>query len=75
MVLVLYCDMILIKLYTNVNCDNISDELAFQPCRCKIKVTVAYGGAFIVLKQILWHFFLIKKRLKYTKHLTQQLDI
>ena len=44
MTLALFCEMILIKLYKNVNYDNILDRLAFQPCSSKIKVTVAYGG-------------------------------
>ena len=44
MVLVLFCELILTKLHTNVNCNNIWDKLAFQSYRCKIEVTVAYGG-------------------------------
>ena len=47
MVLVLFCELVLIKLHTNVNYDTSWDTLAFQACRCKIKVTVAYGGACI----------------------------
>ena len=41
---VLFRELSLIKLHTNVNYDNIWDKLAFQPCTSKIKVTVAYGG-------------------------------
>ena len=44
MVLALFCDMVLIKLYTIVNYDNILDKLAFHFCSSKIKVTVAYDG-------------------------------
>ena len=44
MVLVLFHELILLKLHTNVNYDNIWDKLAFQPCMSKIKITVAYGG-------------------------------
>ena len=44
MVSALFCELILIKLYTNINNDNILDKLAFQPSSSKIKVTVAYGG-------------------------------
>ena len=39
----LICELILIKLHTNVNYDNMSDKLAFQVCLSKVKVTIAYG--------------------------------
>ena len=42
--LALFCELILIKLYTNVTSDNILNKLAFRPCSSKIKVTAAYGG-------------------------------
>ena len=44
MVLALFCELMLIKIHTNGNYDNILDKLAFQYCRSKIKVTVVYGG-------------------------------
>ena len=47
MVSVLFCELILIKLRTYVNYDNIWDKLVFQPRRSRIKVTVAFGGGGI----------------------------
>ena len=39
------CEMILIKLHTNVTYDNIwNKKFTFQFCASKVKVTVAYGG-------------------------------
>ena len=37
------CELILIKLHTNVNYDNISDKFTFQLCMSKVKVRIAYG--------------------------------
>ena len=49
MVLALFCELILMKLYRNVNYESIWDKLAFQPSRSKFKVTVAYGGGVVIV--------------------------
>ena len=55
MVLALFYELILIKLYTNVNNDNILDKLAFQRCSSKpsSRSQLHMAGAFITFNDCL----------------------
>ena len=61
MVLALFYELILIKLYTNVNNDNILDKLAFQRCSSKpsSRSQLHMAGAFITFSDFLvfYYFF------------------